>query len=297
MFLRKTMAVFGLMVVVSAVGINKISSEPVTSSIGELLAEMKPQRIVLIDGGIEKEVFSTAETVGLLLKEQKILVGADDIVIPAAYQKLTGVQQISIIRVTRSVYDEVVEIPAVERRVPDEELFVGEKKELVEGINGSETRQVELISADAKPVAKRVIKVTDLVQPQDKVVVFGTRDTIEIDGEKVKIMQAMEVEATAYTAGFQCTGKTPDHPYYGITASGLPVKIGHIAVDPKVIAMHSKVYVVGIDDIGREYTGYYTATDTGGAIKGHKIDIYMEEYDEVYRFGRRKMKLYVLDIQ
>src|SRR5690606_12858134 len=93
---------------------------------------------------------------------------------------------------------------------------------------------------------------------------------------------------TAYTAGYESTGKTPSHPQYGITASGAKVKENQtIAVDPKVIPLGSLVYIDGI--------GIRKAEDTGSAIKGHKIDVYIPDLDEALEFGVKKnVKVYVL---
>lgn len=80
--------------------------------------------------------------------------------------------------------------------------------------------------------------------------------------------------ATYYDNDFQSTGKTPDHPAYGITASGRPTKEGvSIAVDPTVIPLGTWVEIKYPD--GR--IEQRRADDTGGAIKGHKIDIYIPQ--------------------
>ena len=72
---------------------------------------------------------------------------------------------------------------------------------------------------------------------------------------------------TAYTAGYESTGKTPAHPAYGITSSGAKVKENHtIAVDPNVIPIGTYVYIEGI--------GIRKAEDTGSAIKARRSMIY-----------------------
>ncbi|MDU2289271.1 MULTISPECIES: 3D domain-containing protein [unclassified Clostridium] len=82
--------------------------------------------------------------------------------------------------------------------------------------------------------------------------------------------------------------------YYGhaTTASGLkPVRnpdgISTVAVDPNVIPLGSKVYVSGY--------GVAIAADTGGAIKGNIIDVYLNSYEECMSWGRRQVTVQILE--
>ncbi|MGE7624284.1 3D domain-containing protein [Viridibacillus sp. NPDC096237] len=95
--------------------------------------------------------------------------------------------------------------------------------------------------------------------------------------------QTMYVTATAYTAFCNgCSGKT---------ATGIDLRknpnIKLIAVDPKVIKLGSKVWV--------EDYGYAVAGDTGGAIKGSKIDVFISNKQAVYNWGRKRVKIKVLN--
>lgn len=93
--------------------------------------------------------------------------------------------------------------------------------------------------------------------------------------------------ATAYTAGPESTGKQPGHPAYGITKSGQPVLEGcTIAVDPTVIPLGTWVYI--------EQIGLRRADDTGGKIKGRRVDIYMDNLNEALIFGVQTIRLHVL---
>jgi len=60
-----------------------------------------------------------------------------------------------------------------------------------------------------------------------------------------------------------------------------------IAVDPNVIPLGSKVYVDGY--------GYAVAADTGGAIKGNRIDVFFPTKEQAYRWGSRKVKVTIID--
>jgi len=69
------------------------------------------------------------------------------------------------------------------------------------------------------------------------------------------------------------------------TATGMPIVYGVAAVDPRVIPLGTRLYVEGY--------GYAFACDTGGAIKGHRIDLAMSS-SQVYRWGRRTVKVWIL---
>ena len=93
----------------------------------------------------------------------------------------------------------------------------------------------------------------------------------------------MYVTATAYTA--YCTGCS------GTTAYGIDLRSNPdqkvIAVDPAIIPLGTKVWVEGY--------GEAIAGDTGGAIKGHKIDVFIPSYDNAMAWGVKKVKIKVLN--
>jgi 3D (Asp-Asp-Asp) domain-containing protein len=75
----------------------------------------------------------------------------------------------------------------------------------------------------------------------------------------------------------------------GRGASGMGVRAGTIAADPRVLPFGSRVRL----DAG-QYSGEYVVTDSGSAIKGRKIDVWIPSFHEACRFGRRNVKLMVL---
>jgi len=75
----------------------------------------------------------------------------------------------------------------------------------------------------------------------------------------------------------------------GRTASGRPVSKGLIAADPRVLPLGSRVKL----EAGN-YSGEYLVADTGGAVRGRRIDIWTPTSREAMRFGRRVIKLTVL---
>ncbi len=75
----------------------------------------------------------------------------------------------------------------------------------------------------------------------------------------------------------------------GKTASGKYVTKGLIAADPRLLPLGSRIRL----EAGT-YSGDYLVADTGGLIRGRKIDIWTPNSREAMRFGRRKVKLTVL---
>jgi len=98
------------------------------------------------------------------------------------------------------------------------------------------------------------------------------------------------VVATGYTAGFESTGKKPDHPQYGITYSGVKVKrdlYSTIAADLRVFPIGTILFIPGY--------GYGVVADKGGAIKGNKIDLYYETVEDVYKYwGKKTVDVYIV---
>lgn len=110
---------------------------------------------------------------------------------------------------------------------------------------------------------------------------------LEGEGEII-ISQVLNATLTAYTAGYESTGKSPEHPAYRVTKSGTYVEEGRtVAVDPSVIPFGTKLYIEGI--------GYRTAEDSGSAIIGSRLDVYFEDLEEARQFGlQRGVTIYVL---
>lgn len=98
--------------------------------------------------------------------------------------------------------------------------------------------------------------------------------------------KVLDIVATAYASGYEDNG-----PWNDITHIGTKIRPGVIAVDPNVIPLGSKVYIEFENGRGM----YAIAEDTGGAIKGNRIDIVMSSRQKAQDFGIQDVKVYVLD--
>lgn len=100
-----------------------------------------------------------------------------------------------------------------------------------------------------------------------------------------KTVEASEEVAAAPAAVYVATA----YSLRGRTASGRMVSKGIIAADPRILPLGSRVRL----EAGG-YSGEYLVADTGGAVRGKRIDIWIPTSREAFRFGRRKVKLTVL---
>lgn len=252
------------------------------------IAIEKAFQVTLVDGVNEMKVWSTSTTVADFLKQQEIQMNEFDRVEQRMDELVIPNDVIQVVRVEKVT--DVVEAAtnfAVETR-KDKNLLKGKEKVVQEGKKGSVKQTYEIISENGKPVA-RILKGEEVVSdPAKKVVAVGTKVVTASVSRGVSSSsepngKEFYVSATAYTA--YCNGCS------GITATGIDLRsnpnLKVIAVDPSVIPLGSKVWVEGY--------GYAVAGDTGGAIKGMKIDLFMPTTDQAYGFGRKQVRIKVLD--
>ena len=101
-----------------------------------------------------------------------------------------------------------------------------------------------------------------------------------LQAQLAKAKRVFTVRSTAYTSDPRENGG------WNVTAIGTKIRRGVIAVDPRVIPLRTRVYVEGY--------GFATAEDTGGAIKGNKIDVVMDTKAQSRNWGVRNVKIYIL---
>lgn len=101
-------------------------------------------------------------------------------------------------------------------------------------------------------------------------------------GETLRFSKSVSMTATAYTTGYDGVGT--------VTASGTTVHVGVVAVDPKVIPLGTRLYIVAN---GGVVYGKAVAEDTG--VRGSCVDLYMDTYRQCIEFGRRSCIVYILE--
>ncbi|WP_058485827.1 3D domain-containing protein [Defluviitalea phaphyphila] len=240
--------------------------------------------------GEEKIVYTKAKTVEDFLKEQNIALGEKGSINVSLDKEIVPEMELEIKTYKVEVVTHKEYIPFETEIKETLNLEPGEKQITIAGERGVKvvTTKIEYIGGVAQNteiISSEVIK-----EPRNELIKIGAENVVEdANGKKYKYKEVLTMSATAYTASFKDTGKTPDHPAFGITYTGTRAKVGTVAVDPNVIPLGTKLFVEGY--------GYAVAEDIGGAIKGNKIDLYFDTQEEADNFGRQTRKVYILEDQ
>jgi 3D (Asp-Asp-Asp) domain-containing protein/uncharacterized protein YabE (DUF348 family) len=244
---------------------------------------------VVIEGpGVWLETRTRAAIVGELLAEQALALGPLDRVEPALDAPVPAWGAVRLVRVWEEEHREEVPIPfrTVVRPAPD--LAPGVRQTQQHGEPGLAARVTRVTFENGVEVARSEPEVQVVREAVDEVIGAGPAPTPAPaalpDGTPAR--RVLSMVATAYDPGPASTGKSPGQPGYGITASGLRAGYGVVAVDPRVIPLGTRLYIPGY--------GTAVAGDTGGAIKGNRIDLGFATYGEAVRWGRRTVAVYVL---
>ena len=248
---------------------------------------------ILVDG---KEIkgYSWKKTVREAIDLNNIKISQKDRLNNASFSDaIYPGMNIEIIRVEEKIVKEEEEIAYSVVTKDNNYLDKGIRRIIREGKDGQKEKKFKVVLENGIETAKELLDEYIISEPVDKIVELGTVMTYNTArGGPIRYTQVLDVAATSYTANFECTGKNPGHPQFGITRSGTRARRGVIAVDPRVIPLGTKVYVEIAGNIP-DY-GFAVAEDTGGAIKGNIIDLYFEDEETVYQWGKKRAKVYIL---
>lgn len=166
-----------------------------------------------------------------------------------------------------------------------DDIMTGESQVSQKGVDGEKEVTKRCKYIDGKYDSTKVIDEKVTKKPVDKIVLNGTKrgTTTDSSGAPVSYSYMVSGSGTAYTAA-------PG----ALTATGVPVYEGGVAVNPAIIPYGSKLYIEAAD--GSHVYGYATAIDTGGALMDGSaiVDLFYFSYDDCVSFGRRDVNVYVL---
>ena len=185
---------------------------------------------------------------------------------------------------------EVTELPYSVYENETSNMWVGTTHLRQEGSPGIHEVVTGIVYIGGIENNRDILESTVLVEPVSSIMDIGTASMgalADVTADDFHYVRRIRMEATAYTAGFLCTGKHPWDPWYGITASGRRVEHGIVAVDRSLIPLGTRLYVEG--------HGFSLAADVGSAIRGYSIDLFMYERADALRFGRRHLYVWILE--
>ena len=319
-------------VVIEQAGLELGESDTYTTEKADGVSQIYINRVQMISvyrDGEMSVVGSYGGTVADILASLDITLSPSDVLsCPLDAQTYDGLDIHIVKTETKTItYEEVV--PFETTVYEDDSLPHGEETVLVEGANGQCRYTAQVIYEDGVEVSRQILSQQMLTKPVNATILRGVDRSVKeqefsghatytqssttppwedpsvptstptggevsdddsqyIPGTDQVYSQLLYCSATAYTCQNRYGVTTP-----GTTFSGTPARVGAIAVDPNVIPLGSKLYIVSAD--GAYLYGYCVAEDTGGAIKGNTVDLYYDTYDECIQFGRRDVLVYVIE--
>ncbi|WP_010681077.1 3D domain-containing protein [Acetivibrio cellulolyticus] len=244
--------------------------------------------------GKETTVMTSKNTVKEALQASTVGLGVQDRIEGVnPNDKVYKNMKVKVVRVRQEKVSQNEIIPYGVQKKANSSMDRGVEEVISKGKNGVCEKTYMVVYEDNKEIKRQLLTNTIVSEPEKEVVEYGTIATYTASrGDTIRYKKILEMSATAYTASYRDTKKHPGDAGFGITYTGLRVKRGIVAVDPKVIPLGTRLYIEGIGNTP-DY-GYAVAADIGSAIKGNKIDLYMDGQKVVDNWGRKKVKVYIL---
>lgn len=263
---------------------------------GLTLNVTKAYQVTINDGGREIKSWTTGGTIDELLNENEITLGDHDKIKPKLDDNLDKDMSINITRVKKETDFVEETINYQTEKKEDESLEKGKEKLVEQGKEGTLIKKFEITKENGEEVDRELVAEEVKEEAKNKIIAVGTKvppppkeNLVTLSKEKKKEPangKNMTMNATAYSA-VNCTGCDGR----GITATGINLKANPdmkvVSVDPNVIPLGTKVWVEGY--------GNAIAGDTGGAIKGNRIDVHVSSHSEALNYGMKKVKVKILE--
>ena len=295
------------------------------SGVGVMAMTSKTNKVdIMLSDGYELTVLTSKTKVSEILKDNNIVVSEDEKVTPKESENITedgkivisnkSKQEIQVAKVSESgiettldtllkAYDDVVEKIEVKREeIPYEtvkkDISDGAKstknKVLQEGENGIKEITYKVKYQNSTEIKRTKISEKIIKKPVDKIVQVRSnvtsRSSDSIRGSELPSTSISSESSkgktkiykiTAYCSCARCCGKSN-----GITACGKKAKAGRTIAAPRGFKFGTKVSINGKT---------YVVEDRGGAIKGNRIDLYVNSHSEALRWGVKYLPVKVLD--
>ncbi len=228
--------------------------------------------------GQTRRIFTQSPTLKEFLEESRITLGPHDFITPPLD---TPIKHNTAAKITRVEHEDLVDISTVPATITWQvRTRQNLRRVLVQkGVADVITQRTQIIRHDGIEVTRA------LLSTDKKKIPFFTLTLLNSEGRPVqqydlRAAKVLHMRATGYYVGEKTVPSN-------VTYLGYKLKRGLVAVDPKVIPLRSRLYVVGY--------GYAYAADTGSAIKKLRIDLAVKDKYEEARFNRKNVPVYVLE--
>lgn len=237
--------------------------------------------ITVKDGKHSYTRSTTSNKVADILNELNIKLGEKDTVTPPMEGSVKEGEILRINRYKERTEKAMRDMPFATERRENPQMDVGSERVIQKGEASKVEEVVRISTVNGEETARIVLSSRVIREGKNEIVEVGTKPVENmIHGKKYK--KKITMNGTAYDPS---AGKW--------TASGTRARVGAVAVDPRVIPLGTKLYIESAD--GFPTYGFAVAEDTGGAIKGNRIDLFYNSRREAYNFGRRNVIVYVLE--
>ena len=306
---------------IESAGITLSGAETVTPSLDTVVTKgmsieiVADSYVVLTADGETSEIATKAKTVGEFLKETGVKLSKDDILSVSESDEIYDGIEITIKRVEykEEVRTEYIDYDFVTEETDD--MYLGVTSIERYGEEGEKEVTYKCKYVDGELEDEEIVKEKVVKEPVDQLELVGTYVEPEYEepeydydydydydddssyappsgdsgtftdhnGNKVSYINVLTGSATAYYAA------EGSH-----TATGVPVYVGGVAVNPDIIPYGTQLYIVSSD--GAMVYGYATAVDTGGALMSGEalVDVFYPTYEDCVNWGRRNVTVYIL---
>lgn len=298
---------------------------PLSEGLCIVIKRFKP--ITVLVGDREIAVYQRNMTAKQVLQRVGVMLGEKDTISVSLDRVIKSGETIQVDQEMKTVVTVNREVPFKNTTLSNKDLNPGEKRIDQYGETGLIKEYYEITRMSGVEVHRVLIKSEVVRQPVNQVMYVGpayvkpkdTKTAGTGNNSGVRLMSSTTgtgapsssnqllttrsknfsykssfvMIATAYDLSYASTGKLPGMDGYGITKSGTKARVGTVAVDPTIIPLGTKLYIEYADGSGAY--GYATAEDTGSAIKGYRVDLFFNTYQECIEFGRRRVVVYILE--
>ncbi|MGB2694797.1 MAG: ubiquitin-like domain-containing protein [Dehalococcoidia bacterium] len=219
-------------------------------------------------------LYSLAPTVGGALAEGEIALPASYRLDPPADAPVEAGMSVHVVGISEDDELEQERIESQTTYQPDANLAFGEER-VIQGHDGVRFRRYRAVYEDDRLISRELVEEWFDPEVVDTIVYYSTAAAPPTPTPApaapapagvpagLNVARTINVYATWYNPA--SSGRPRSDPAYGLSATGVPVDRGIIAVDPSVIPLGTRMYIPGY--------GYGVAADTGGAIRGYVIDL------------------------